>query len=44
MEQEYARIDRENAQLEEALRKIEANKREMIWFLIFNVLVVVNLV
>jgi hypothetical protein len=25
MEQEYARIARENAQLEEALRKIEAN-------------------
>jgi len=28
MEQEYARIDRENAQLEEALRKIEANKKK----------------
>jgi hypothetical protein len=27
MEQEYARIDRKNAQLEEALRKIEANKK-----------------
>jgi hypothetical protein len=30
MEQEYARIDRENAQLEEASRKIEANKKK--WF------------
>jgi hypothetical protein len=28
MEQEYARIDRENAQLEEASRKIEANKKK----------------